>query len=73
MLSVGVYPGTTTIQGYGGPFSKSSFGFGACLYGSFDSFQDSGKNLTNPQSWGGCFTVDSGGSDSVTRTNAIFN
>ncbi|QVN18995.1 hypothetical protein [Burkholderia pyrrocinia] len=70
-LSVGAYPGATTINDYGGPFNNGSVGAGAGPYGSIDVFQDPSKSPLNPASYGGGLTigVGVGGGGSVMRTD----
>jgi len=70
-ISVGVYPGASTIQGYSGPFNNVSVGAGDGGYIGGDIFQDTGKSPLDPTSYGAglTFGLGVGAGGSATQTN----
>jgi hypothetical protein len=70
-VSVGVYPGASTIQSYSGPFNNVSVGAGDGGYIGGDIFQDTGKSPLDPSAYGAglTFGLGVGAGGSATQTN----
>lgn len=69
-VTVGSYPGATTIQDYAGWLNNASVGAGLGEHASIDIFQDPTKSITNPLAYGSSTTygLGIGGGASVSRT-----
>ncbi|MDN7180724.1 hypothetical protein M0D69_22535 [Caballeronia sp. SEWSISQ10-4 2] len=70
-VSVGVYPGASTIQGYSGPFNNVSVGAGDGGYIGADVFQDTSKSPLDSSAYGAglTFGLGVGAGGSATQTN----